>query len=181
MLLSFGGAKMRPFEDPELRAKHGNLKGRPIGMGALVRQAKKLAEDELPAIVAKMVEMAKQGDMVAASFLVSRFIPLPKPLDAKVEFPLPADIAPGDLDRITHAIVAAVAEGRLDPTSGAKLVSSLVAHTSLVSTKDVQHLSEELAALKLMFEGKPNTINASAVGGRRMEPDDPSTTPNGAE
>ena len=48
-------------------------------MGALIRQAKKLAEDELPAIVAKMIEMAKAGDMMAASFIVSRFIPIPKP------------------------------------------------------------------------------------------------------
>jgi hypothetical protein len=154
------------FANPEHRAKHGNLKGRPKGpatFSALVQQAKKLAEDELPAIVAKMVEMAKAGDMVAASFLVSRFIPLPKPTDHKVEFPLPENVRPGDLDALTLGIVRAVSESRLDPTSGAKLCSAITGHPHMTSTREVQSLKDEVARLRALFQGKPETINAAAA------------------
>jgi hypothetical protein len=165
------------FADPEHRAKHGNLKGRPVGFGALVREAKKLAEDELPAIVAKMVEMAKQGDMVAASFLVSRFIPLPKPTDHTVTFDLPPGLAAGDLDGVTMAVLKAVSEGKLDPTSAAKLTSALTAHVHLASTKDVQRMGERLADVERMMQGKP-TLNAE---GWPMEPGTPTPMPHETE
>jgi hypothetical protein len=165
---------MRPFSDPEFRKKHGNKAGRPAGFGALVRQAKKLAEDELPAIVAKMVEMAKAGDMVAASFLVSRFIPVPKPTDHVVQFDLPPGLSAGDLDGVTMAVLRAVSEGKLDPTSAAKLTSALTAHVHLASTKDVQRMGERLANIEAVMQGRP-TLNAE---GWPMEPGAPTPMPH---
>jgi hypothetical protein len=135
-------------------------------MGALIRQAKKLAEDELPAIVAKMIEMAKAGDMMAASFIVSRFIPIPKPTDHVVQFELPPGLAVGDIDGATMAVLRAVAEGKIDPTSAAKLCTAMATHVHLASTKDVGEIGERLANIEAIMQGRP-TLNA---GGWPVEP-----------
>jgi hypothetical protein len=126
-----------------------------------------MVDDRLEDLVAKAIEMALAGDPQTLAFLLGRRIPAPKPTDHTVQFPLPDDIKPGDLDGITLAVLKAVAESRLDPTSGAKLCSALTAHTHMVSTKEMQSLGERLADIERMMQGKP-TLNAEPSSGPRI-------------
>jgi hypothetical protein len=177
------------FADPTHRAKHANVKGRPPGSAGIIGQAIRAHEKDVPAIMDRIFQLALDDDTNVATphlhFIAARCWPVPKPTDHPQPFTLPDDVRPGDLDTITLSVLRAVAEGKMDPTSAAKICSSIVSHTHLVSTKDVQRLSDEMAELRAMFQGKPATINSAPandpVEAWSMEPGDPTSTPNGAD
>jgi hypothetical protein len=146
------------FKDPAHRANI-NRSGRPTGAKGLLAKAIADRDQDMPAILDKAVEMAKAGDVQMIAFLLGRQWPAPKPTDHMVQFTLPSGLKAGDLDGITLAILQAVSEGKLAPTDAAKLSSALVSHTHLVSSRDVERLSERIAQLETMFRGKP-TIDA---------------------
>jgi hypothetical protein len=154
----------RGFADPEHRAKHANLKGRPLGAGGWIGKAIRAHEDDIPAVMDRIFQLALDEDPSVATphlhFIGSRCWPIPKPTDHVVQFPLPENIRPGDLDGLTLAVLRAVSSGQLDPTSGAKLCSALTAHLSMTSTKDMQRLGERLAEIERVMQGRP-TLNAA--------------------
>jgi hypothetical protein len=118
-----------------------------------------MVDDSLEELVEKAIQMAREGDIQALTFLLGRRIPMPKPTDHPAPFDLPEGIGPGDLGKMTLSVLRAVAEGKMDPTSAAKICSALTSSTHLASTSDVERLNERLAEIERMFQGKPGTIN----------------------
>jgi hypothetical protein len=175
----------RGFADPEHRAKHANLKGRPTGIPSRLKEAMQTIDENLDDLLAKAMELALSGDVQMLGFLLGRRIPMPKPTDHVVSFPLPADIAPGDLDGLTLSVLRAISSGQLDPTSGAKLCSALTGHLHMTSTREVQNLKDEVAKLRALFQGQPATINAAAANDPAeawpMEDGHPTSKPNGGD
>lgn len=58
--------------------RSGNPTGRKPGDAAITRARRAIAK-ELPAIIAKLVELAKAGDVKAAAILINKLIPDAKP------------------------------------------------------------------------------------------------------
>jgi hypothetical protein len=163
----------RGFADPAHRAAHANLKGRPTGIPSRLKEAMHTIDENLDDLLAKAMELALSGDVAMLSFLLGRRIPMPKPTDHTVQFSLPENMNVGDLGGVTLAILRAVSEGKLDPTSGAKLCSAITSQVHLSSTRDVERLTRELAELRLVFEGRPPTINGEALPGRSNDQHSP--------
>lgn len=101
----------------------GNPGGRP--KGALDRRStfRNLIADEAEALIKKVVEMAKAGDMAALRVCVDRILPPVKetPLRCK----LPPITKPEDCKVAQAAILAAVADGEMLPSEG-QVLSGLV-------------------------------------------------------
>jgi ferritin-like protein len=104
----------------------GNPKGRPKGSK---NQATLLAiaalEGELDAVVRKVIEAAKGGDMVAARLVVDKLIPAAKTRPMAFQLPTLADIS--GCRQAQASVIAAVAAGDLLPDEGEQL-STLIEH-----------------------------------------------------
>jgi hypothetical protein len=107
----------------------GNPAGRP--KGALNRStvaALALLEGEAEALTRKAVEMALAGDVVALKLCLERLVPPAK------ERVIPAGavrlpkLTKRNVDESTAEVVGAVAEGRITPTEGERLVKLIEAH-----------------------------------------------------
>lgn len=89
---------------------------------------------EQPALVAKAVSLAKQGDPVALKLCLERLAPIPRPEAEKV-------FVPGLKDATTmkakaKAILVAVADGFVSAEAGEKLLRMLQTYMSAVLVDD---------------------------------------------
>jgi hypothetical protein len=93
--------------------------------------------EDFTVLYAKARERALQpgGDNVLI-FLLGRVMPSAKQVDNKVRFALPADIKPGDLPGLAHAIIAAVSKGEVSPDEGQKMGMVLTAAASVHGQDD---------------------------------------------
>lgn len=107
--------------------------------GAKLRAA--IAND-LPDIIAKLVQQAKAGDATAARLLIERVLPPVKAAEQPVPIAMPAD---GTLAERGRAVLAATAAGALAPGQAAQMLSALGALGELVKTDE---LAARVAALE---------------------------------
>lgn len=100
----------------------GNPAGRPRGIpDRRVAWRQELA-GELPAILAKLIQQAKEGDTAAAGLILSRCAAPLRAAGEPVTFDLPTGPGLADAGR---GILAAIAAGKLAPDTGAQLVAAL--------------------------------------------------------
>lgn len=118
----------------------GNPNGRPRNTGPL-GEIRKAIGDEIPAIVAKLVEQAKAGDVQSARVLIERAIPAIKP----VEHTESIDLAGNTLTEQGRSAIAALASGQLAPTQAAQLMTALAGLAKLIETDE---LERRIAALE---------------------------------
>lgn len=118
----------------------GNPAGRPPGTGAVALLRASIAE-YIPAIVGKLVEQAKGGDVAAARLLLERVLPPMKPSEQEAPITLPD----GSLTDQGRAVMAAAATGELAPSQAAQLLAGLSALAKLVETDD---LAARISALE---------------------------------
>jgi len=99
---------------------------------------------ELPAIVAKVVEAAKGGDMQAANLILSRVLPPLRPSRALIEL----DNVPerGTAAELAQALVAAAAHGKLPSDAAADLVAAIAATARII---EVEELARRITALEV--------------------------------
>jgi hypothetical protein len=141
--------------DPETgRLLPGHHMGRPAGT-SLIERFRALVTPEWPAIVAKMVELAKAGDTRAAEWLGDRMVPKARPSPRAVAIPGLKE-AEG-LEAKTHCIVAAGADGLLAPEEVKAWLATLADVAKII---EISSIEERLRAL----EGKtPRRIEAKVT------------------
>lgn len=127
-----GKAPGRPFEPG-----HPGGPGRPAGSrnkATLVLDA--LADESARAILEKMVEAAKAGDMRAADLILARVWPVRKGRPVTLAIPPIANAA--DIVSALGAVATAMAAGDITPDEGAAVASVLEAKRRSIETVDLE-------------------------------------------
>jgi hypothetical protein len=117
------------------KGQSGNPAGKP--KGALSRRtllAKQL-ETEMPALIAKVVELAKKGDTQALKICIDRGLPAKKVIDELVDLGKPLDGTAAEQGRI---VLQAVGEGRITPDQAATLMTSIAAQARVVEIDELE-------------------------------------------
>jgi len=146
-LLPKGVASLRNYRWQ--KGQSGNPKGRPPrGYATSERIRTALAED-LPEILAKVVEKAKAGDLAAAKIIMDRVVPAYRP----VEEPLAVRslVNAGSLTAQGEAIIRAVARGEIPLGQAAQL---LIGMGSQARVQEMDALKRQLDELKELVSGK---------------------------
>lgn len=119
----------------------GNPKGRPKGVPNPQARIRQVIGDDMPRILAVLRDKALDGDVQAASLLLSRCLPALRPTSAAVELPG----AGKTLAERAEAITAAAVAGELPPDAAADLMSVIAAHARV---KEIAELEARISALE---------------------------------
>jgi len=120
----------------------GNPAGRPRASGKTAELRKAIVQ-HVPAIITKLVEQAKAGDVKAARLLLERVLPAAKPETLPVMLP-----ELGEAEGLAASganIIKAVSEGRIAPDTAAALLSGLGQQARLV---EIDELIRRIEALE---------------------------------
>ena len=130
----------RPFE-----AGHsGNPNGRPKGArNKATVMAEQLLDGELDALLRKLIEKAKAGDVAALRLCLDRLLPPRR--DRLVTFALPKIESAKDACAAAAAIMAACANGELSPREAVELMGLVEAQVRMFETTEFE---ARLAALE---------------------------------
>lgn len=130
--------------------KSGNPAGRSPGVLGLAGKLRLAMAKEAPDIIASLVDRAKQGDVQAASLVLSRCLPPLRPVDEAAH--LPPDFAMGDLNAAPQSILAALASGAVTPDQAATMANAL---SALARVKEVTELESRIEALENQRHAQP--------------------------
>ncbi len=112
----------------------GNPKGKPPGSGELQRLRATIAA-EVPEILAKLVQAAKDGDIQAARLVLERVLPPIKATEQTAPVTLPID---GTLTAKATAVLAATAAGHLAPGQAAQFMAALSAMAKIAEVDELE-------------------------------------------
>ena len=118
----------------------GNPKGRPKGSGQ-VAQLRAAIAAQVPALLAKLMQQALEGDTSAARLLLERAI---APLKS-IEQPLALTLPDGSLTDQGRAVLRSVASGELAPSQGAALLAGI---GTLARVAEIDELAARVAVLE---------------------------------
>ena len=119
----------------------GNPKGRPKGSGPSAKLRAAIAK-EVPDVIARLVELAKGGDVQAAKVLLDRVLPALRSEAAPVSV---AGMDDGSLTQRAQAVLDAAGRGELPPDTAASLVSAV---GQLARLAEIDDLERRIAALE---------------------------------
>ena len=120
----------------------GNAKGRPSGKTPAILLRKSIADD-MPEIVATLINLAKSGDVAAAKILIDKVCPSLKPEAMAISLPVkPTLVEQG------NAIVKATMGGSIPPDVGAALIGALTGQVKIVEIDDLTKRIEKLEGLR---------------------------------
>ena len=122
------------------KGQSGNPAGRPKGSGDVAKVRAAIAA-QVPALLAKLMAQALEGDTSAARLLLERAI---APLKA-AEQPQAVSLKGETLTDQGRAVVAAVAAGELAPGQGAALLGAI---GTLARVAEVDELAARVAELE---------------------------------
>ncbi len=94
-----------------------------------------MAEDG-EAIVRRVIQAAKGGDLVAARIVLDRIAPPPK--DAPIECALPALTSAQDAPTFARAVLEAATSGELTPSEASALMGLLAGHARAAELADIE-------------------------------------------
>lgn len=126
----------------------GNPAGKPRGCKHGTTKLREAIAGDLHAIVAALIEKAKEGDTGAASLLFSRTLPPLRPMSETPDVPLPGKT----LDERAEAVTAATLAGALSPTAATELMAILSAQARINEITDIAERLERIEAA-LRIEG----------------------------
>lgn len=114
--------------DPEVlgpeRTPPNNGNGRPRGARNLKHRAlERVARAEALPILQKLVQLAKDGDVVAAKVIFDRI--WPRPRTALIALDIPATANAADVRAAMHTLLGRVASGDIPPDAGAALMQTM--------------------------------------------------------
>lgn len=127
----------------------GNPNGKPRGTKHVSTKLRDAIAGDLHAIVAALIEKAKNGDTGAASLLFSRTLPPLRPQSDPVDAELPGNTPDERAESVIHAALA----GKISPTAATEIIGLL---TQQCRIKEIGELSERLERIEnaLKLEGK---------------------------
>lgn len=127
------GPKTVAGRSPDGRFASGNS-GRPAGTrnrATVLLEA--IADEDLKAIMTKIVEKAKAGDLVAARLIFDRIAPAPRARALEIDLPGLDKPNVGDTLIATYArITQAVASGTITPSEAVELIAIVDAHRAAI-------------------------------------------------
>jgi hypothetical protein len=109
----------------------GNPKGRPKDKTPATLLRKSIIDD-MPEIILKLVEQAKNGDTTAAKILLDRCCPTLKPQALAISLPIN-----GSLAEQGGEIIRATLSGHIPPDIGAQLISALASQGKLIELQEL--------------------------------------------
>ena len=130
------------------KGQSGNPAGRPPGSGEVAKVRAAIAA-QVPALLAKLMAQALEGDTSAARLLLERAIAPLKATEQAQALPLPEG---GTLTTQGRAVLSAVAAGELAPGQGAQLLAAI---GSLARVTEIDELAARIAALEGKHGIKP--------------------------
>lgn len=121
------------------KGESGNPAGRPKEIATATALRERLSED-MPAIIQKLIDMAKSGDTQAIKIILDRTHP---PVKAQA---LPVNISTdGTLVDQGNAVINATLSGQIPPDIGAQLITALSNQGKLI---DLEELGERLKRIE---------------------------------
>lgn len=123
------------------KGQSGNPAGRPPGIRDKRVAMRELLVPHAEELVAKAVELAKNGDAAALRICLDRLIPPAKARDDPVLIPGLTD----SLAENTRVIVKALADGELTPEEAATILQSLASQVRII---EVAEIEKRIAALE---------------------------------
>jgi len=124
------------------KGQSGNPAGKPKGTLSKRTLLAKQLETHMPKLIAKVVELAKQGDTQALKICIDRGLPAKKVIDELVDLGKPLDGTAAEQGRV---VIKAVGEGRITPDQAATLMTSIQAQARVV---EIDELERRLNALE---------------------------------
>jgi hypothetical protein len=121
----------------------GNPLGRKKGTTPASMLRKSIVND-MPEIILKLVDQAKNGDTAAAKILLDRCCPTLKPQAMNINIPVN-----GTLAEQGGEIISATLSGQIPPDIGSQLITALSNQGKLI---ELQELTERLSRLEKMLE-----------------------------
>jgi hypothetical protein len=109
----------------------GNPKGKPKDKTPATLLRKSIIDD-MPEIILKLVEQAKNGDTTAAKILLDRCCPTLKPQALAISLPIN-----GSLAEQGGEIIRATLSGHIPPDIGAQLISALASQGKLIELQEL--------------------------------------------
>jgi Family of unknown function (DUF5681) len=129
--------EQRPRGRPFRKGVSGNPAGKPKGTrNQATLLAERLLDGEAEAMVCKLIEKAKQGDMIALRLCLDRIVPPRR--DRPVHFTIPELKSAENASRAIAAIAAAVARGELTPTEAAELSRVIETYVKAIETSEIE-------------------------------------------
>lgn len=124
-----------------LPGQSGNPAGRRPG-NAKVAKLRELIADDIPAIIAKLTQMALEGDVQAAKVLIERTIPALKAQSPEITINTVPDDTTAAIGRL---ILDETMRGQLTPDITSQLLTALAAQ---VKIEEFTTLSDRISALE---------------------------------
>ena len=124
------------------KGRSGNPKGRPAGIPSPTAKLRNIIADDLPGILAALVEKAKDGDVGAANLLLSRCLPPLRPQSEADEIPTSGTT----LAERAESVVGAALAGAISPTVAAELMAVIGKHSQIIETAELERRITALEA-----------------------------------
>ncbi len=120
----------------------GNPHGRPKDKTPATLLRKSIADD-MPDIIRKLVQQAKDGDTTAAKILLDRCCPTLKPQAFAINLPIN-----GTLAEQGGEIIKATLSGNIPPDIGSQLITALAHQSKIIEIDELTQRIEILERLK---------------------------------
>ena len=120
----------------------GNPKGKPKDKTPATLLRKAIVGD-MPEIILKLVEQAKNGDTAAAKILLDRCCPTLKPQAMTINLPIN-----GTLAEQGGEIIKATLSGNIPPDIGSQLITALAHQSKIIGIDELTQRIEILERLK---------------------------------
>ncbi len=127
------------------KGQTGNPKGRPPVSVTAAKVRKGLADD-LPDILTKLIELAKQGDTTAIKLILDRVCPAIKPQALPVNLPIVESLAAQGQE-----VINATMTGKIPPDIGSQLITALSNQGKLI---ELQELSDRLTRIEKQLQDR---------------------------
>jgi hypothetical protein len=121
------------------KGQSGNPKGRTPAHITATKVRKSLADD-LPDILNKLVELAKEGDTTAIKLILDRVCPALKPQAVPISLPVCDSLAEQG-----NEIIRATMSGKIPPDIGSQLITALANQAKII---EVDELTKRIEVLE---------------------------------
>jgi hypothetical protein len=123
----------RPFP----KGRSGNPKGRPPGArNATTLLAERLLDGEAEALIRKVVQKAKRGNLPALRICIDRILPPRR--ERPVHFKMPELNSVSDASKAISALMSAVAKGELGASEAAELSKLIETYVRAVEATELE-------------------------------------------